>query len=207
MHTQPLAPEAIEELLGPYLSISSTAVPFSIYGQLASYLELILKWNNRINLTAIRKPEDIVRRHFGESLFAGLHLGSCDSLLDLGSGAGFPGIPIQLLRPELSVTLAESRTRKAAFLREAVRVLDLKTEVWAARAEAMPPDRGFHTVILRAVDEMDLAVAEGARRAQQKVLILGTKNASYPTLPHKFLRTQIPLPDSQDGVLLITDRR
>lgn len=216
MQTQPLAPEAIAELLAPYLGVSAIPVPPGIYDQLACYLELILKWNARINLTAIRNPEEIVRRHFGESLFAGLHLQetksssfekrNSDSLLDLGSGAGFPGIPIQLLWPQLPVTLAESRTRKAAFLREAVRVLNLKSEVWAGRAEAMPPHRRFHTVTLRAVDEMDAAVAEAVRRAQQRIFILGTQDGSYPTLSDEFSRTNIRLPRSEDRVLLIANR-
>jgi len=213
MPSPSLAPEAIGRLLEPYLG--SAAVRAEVYPKLAVYLELILKWNARVNLTAIREPEQIVRRHFGESLFAGLHLepaGStdanpCKSLLDLGSGAGFPGIPIQLLRPELPITLAESRTRKAAFLREVIRTLDLKTEVWADRAEAMPADRHFHTVALRAVDEMDLAVTEAARRATRQILILGTSNALYPALTADFhLSGPIPLPNSDEGVLWIANR-
>jgi 16S rRNA (guanine527-N7)-methyltransferase len=205
MQTNSLTPEAIEKLLVPY--VGGAGIPATVYAQLASYLDLILKWNSRLNLTAIREPEEIVGRHFGESLFAGLHLGSCDSLLDLGSGAGFPGIPIQLLRPELPVTLAESRARKAAFLHEVIRVLALGTEVWAHRAEVMPANRSFHTVALRAVDEMDLAIAEAARRAEDGILVLGTKGASYPTLPSSFhIKMPIPLPNSSECVLWIADK-
>jgi len=215
----PLSPEAIAQLLQPYLA--EAALPAPMFPQLAVYLELILKWNARINLTAIRKPEEIVRRHFGESLFTGLHLATneavrhgqappippSDFLLDLGSGAGFPGIPIQLLRPDRPVTLAESRSRKAAFLREVVRVLGLKTEVWAARAEAMQADRQFDTVTLRAVDEMGSAVAEAARRATCRIAILGIRRAAYTTLPASFrLAEPIALPDSRDGILLIARR-
>lgn len=207
-----LSPAAIATLLEPY--VGATPVPSIIYGQLHDYLELILKWNSRINLTAIRDPEQIVQRHFGESLFAGLHLNaglnpssSCTSLLDLGSGAGFPGIPIQLLRPDLSITLAESRSRKSAFLQELVRTLGLRTEVWARRAEDMPSDRRFHTVALRAVDAMDSAIAEASRRAAYRILILGTRGAEYPTLPTTFqLLEPTPLPHSQDGILLIAER-
>lgn len=208
MSTDSLTPEAIAELLAPYIvHAGQAAIPNDIYGQLALYLQLILKWNARINLTAIRNPEEIVHRHFGESIFAGLHLGPCDSLLDLGSGAGFPGIPIQLVRPELSVTLAESRARKAAFLREAIRTLSLKIEVWADRAEILPAHCRFDTVTLRAVDDMDLAVIEAARRAERRILLLGTRGAIYPTLPHTFRFAEpIPLPNSREGVLLIADR-
>jgi 16S rRNA (guanine527-N7)-methyltransferase len=200
-----LTPQAIAMLLEPY--IGAEYVRPDLYTQLQSYLDVILKWNSRLNLTSIREPEQIVRRHFGESLFAGLRLGSCDSLLDLGSGAGFPGIPIQLLRPELPVTLAESRARKAAFLHEVIRTLNLGTEVWAHRAETMPANRGFHTVALRAVDEMDLAIAEAARRAEDRILILGTIGANYPTLPNRFpLKEPIAMPNTSEGVLWIAEK-
>src|SRR5216683_702933 len=80
--------------------------------------------------TSIRHPAEIVRRHFGESLFAAQHLGNPDTLLDLGSGAGFPGLPIALLHPEIHVTLAESQNKKATFLREVVRTLNIPVEIW-----------------------------------------------------------------------------
>ena len=134
--------------------------------QLSTYLDLLLKWNARTNLTAIREPEEIVRRHFGESLFAARQLDlNTPTLLDFGSGAGFPGLPIALLRPDIKVTLAESQNKKATFLREAVRTLNLPTEVWSGRVEAMPAARQFHTVTLRAVDNMAAAIAAAARIA------------------------------------------
>jgi 16S rRNA (guanine527-N7)-methyltransferase len=160
----------IATLLEPYLvpGVSAAPVPPGLYAQLSAYLDLLVKWNARTNLTAIRDPEEMVRRHFGESLFAGLHLpprlprGA--TVLDFGSGAGFPGLPIQLLHPEFQVTLAESQGKKASFLREAIRTLDLKTEVWAGRVEAMPAVHGaprhFDAVTLRAVDNMQQALAE-----------------------------------------------
>ena len=85
-------------------------------------------------------------------------------MLDFGSGAGFPGIPIAICRPEITVTLAESQGKKAAFLREAVRTLGLKAEVWADRVEAMPQERVFDAVILRAVDKMPAACRTGVQR-------------------------------------------
>ncbi len=134
--------------------------PASLLDQLSVYLDLLVKWNARTNLTAIRDPEEIVLRHFGESLFAARNLPPCSTLLDLGSGAGFPGLPIQLVRPELRVTLAESQNKKAAFLREVVRTLGLPTEVWAARAETMPKTRRFDVVTLRAVDDPKVALGQ-----------------------------------------------
>src|SRR5271165_5331766 len=170
-----LTPDRIAELVQPYIQGGpEDSTPDNLYSSLASYLELILKWNARINLTAIREPEEIVRRHFGESLFVGVRLGECGTLLDYGSGAGFPGVPIQLLRPDVEVTLAESRQRKAAFLREVVRSLGLRSEVWAGRVEAMPEARRFDVVAMRAVDDMGAAVGEAARRAKERVMIVGS---------------------------------
>jgi 16S rRNA (guanine527-N7)-methyltransferase len=126
--------------------------------QFEAYLALLLKWNARINLTAVRKPEDIVRRHFAESIFAARQVPKkTKTLLDYGSGAGLPGIPIAICRPEIGVTLAESQGKKAAFLLEAARTLGLKAEVWPGRVEAMAAERVFDAVTLRAVDKMPAA--------------------------------------------------
>jgi 16S rRNA (guanine527-N7)-methyltransferase len=205
-----LTPEQIGELLRPYTA-DATPVHMDwrrVYDQLGAYLALILKWNAKVNLTAIRSPEEIVRRHFGESLFAGLHLGACESLLDFGSGAGFPGLPIQILRPELRVTLAESRQKKASFLREAVRTMGLETEVWPTRVEEMPAARSFSVVTMRAVDEMQEAVIAAAPRAAERLMILGTRSATYPALAAEFAEPAlIGIPKSQDGVLMTFRRR
>jgi 16S rRNA (guanine527-N7)-methyltransferase len=167
----PTLPESrIAALLEPYLD-AAPVFP-GLYSQLSNYLDLLVKWNARTNLTAIREPEEMVRRHFGESLFAAVHLGTRlppgASVLDFGSGAGFPGLPIQLLHPELRVTLAESQGKKSSFLREAVRTLGLPTEVWAGRVEAMPAADGmprrFDAVTLRAVDNMQQALDEARQR-------------------------------------------
>ena len=205
--------ELIAALLQPYTAAPAAAsgvrdIPAPdwprIYAQLYIYLGLILKWNARINLTAIRTPEEIVRRHFGESLFAGMRLGECKTLLDFGSGAGFPGLPIQMLRPDVAVTVAESRSRKAAFLHEVTRSLDLPAEVWAGRVEAMPAARRFDTVALRAVDNMEAALGEAVRRASQRILILGSGRTSLPPeLAEEFpVCEQTALPQTVGGVLL-----
>jgi len=178
-----------------------------VCGQLTVYLELILKWNARMNLTAIRGPEEIVRRHFGESLFVGRHVGQCATLLDFGSGAGFPGVPIQLMRPDLQVTLAESQGKKAAFLREAVREMGLRTEVWAGRVEAMPVRRRFDVVAMRAVDKMGAAVREAAARAVERVVVVGTMRSGLESGESFEAARAVGLPESKDGVLLIAERR
>jgi 16S rRNA (guanine527-N7)-methyltransferase len=212
----PLDQDRIAQLLQPYIvNASATSIDWPrVYRQLAVYLDLLLKWNSRMNLTAIRSPEEIVRRHFGESIFAGQHLGGAQSnsaappepsasLLDFGSGAGFPGLPIQILWPKLRVTLAEARHRKASFLREAVRVLSLSTEIWADRVENMPPNQSFTTITMRAVDDMDLAAASAGDRKPDELLILGTRGNSYPALEATFFGPiMLSIPETRDGVLM-----
>ena len=89
-----------------------------------------------MNLTAVRDPQQIQARHFVESIACARNLpADIGSLLDFGSGAGFPGVPIALCRPAIRVTLAESQNKKASFLMEVVRVLKLSSKVFAQRAE------------------------------------------------------------------------
>jgi 16S rRNA (guanine527-N7)-methyltransferase len=127
-----------------------------------AYLSVLSHWNARVNLTGIRDVEGILSRHFVESIAcaralpAGVH-----TLLDFGSGAGFPGIPIALCRPEVVVTLAESQGKKAAFLREAVRILGLNSVVYSGRAEQI--GALFGCVTLRAVEKMEEAVSSAAK--------------------------------------------
>jgi 16S rRNA (guanine527-N7)-methyltransferase len=194
-----LSESRIEEALKPFLS----PVPPELLQQLSAYLDLLAKWNARTNLTAVRDPEEMVRRHFGESLFAGQHLGDPlpGTLLDLGSGAGFPGVPIALLHPSIAVTLAESQNKKATFLREVVRTLGLKNvEVWGGRAEDLPANRTFHTVTLRAVDNMAAALDAAAVRTTQQMLLLATGTQGVPE--NFTLQEKIPLPESKIGLLL-----
>ena len=131
------------------------------------YYSLLIRWNARINLTAIRTEEGILSRHFVESIACGNALpGGIVSLLDFGSGAGFPGIPIALCRPEMAVTLAESHGRKAAFLQEAVRVLGISSKVHLGRAETLA--ERFDCVVLRAVDRMPQAVQAASKLVAPK---------------------------------------
>jgi len=127
-----------------------------------AYLSLFVRWNGRVNLSSFRSEDEIICRHFVESISVARRLPEgIASLLDFGSGGGLPGIPIALCRPEIAVTLAESRGKRAAFLEEAVRVLEIQARVWGKRAETLR--EVFDCVILRAVDKMPKAVAAAER--------------------------------------------
>lgn len=167
-----LSDETIHRLLEPYVAPFAPSVDLSpkLIRQISIYLDLLIRWNARVSLTAIRRPEDIVQRHFGESLFTAAVLSTrlppSAELLDYGTGPGFPGIPIQLALPNLRVTLAESQSKKVAFLREVLRILNLPTEIWPHRVEDLPPDRRFDAVTLRAVEKMAASVDEAQSRVR-----------------------------------------
>ena len=152
----------IASLLEPYVAGLSEAQR----AQVSAYLDLLLKWNARTNLTAVRGAENIVKRHFGESFFAARRLlpapGAALSAIDVGSGAGFPGLPLKIYAPALRLVLIESQNKKATFLKEVVRALDLRdVEVFGGRAEDFP---GLaELVILRAVERFASVLPVAAR--------------------------------------------
>lgn len=132
-------------------------LPEPALSQLSSYLELLLRWNRRINLIGLRQPQAIVRQLFGESLYLSRVLELRGWLVDIGSGAGFPGLALKLVAPELRVTLVESRRKKCAFLREVVRecafsgvdVVAERFEDWVAR---LTSDKRADITTTRAVE-------------------------------------------------------
>lgn len=119
------------------------------------YLKELKLWNEKINLTALKEDRDIIIKHFIDSITPACLIESGTKLLDIGSGAGFPGVPLKIIRPDIDVTLLESSGKKVAFLKELIRKLGLKgLSVRSVRAE----DSGngilrnsFNCVITRAV--------------------------------------------------------
>ncbi len=203
-NAKPLSSSEMAELLRPYAGAVSERLALAF----STYLDLLLRWNARTNLTAVRSPGEIARTHFGESLFAASHLPEgIATLLDFGSGAGFPGLPILMARPDLEVTLAESQGKKAAFLQEAVRTLGLPAKIHAGRVEDLPQAATFSAVTLRAVDKMGEAVPAAMRRiAPGGWLVILTSIEQEGMLqrlaPALAWRPVIPIPESQRRILL-----
>jgi 16S rRNA (guanine527-N7)-methyltransferase len=124
-------------------------------GLLHSHYELMIKWNKALSLTTVTELEEAIERHYCESIFLASRLApEVLQIADLGSGPGFPGIPVAVCRPDCSVTLIESHQRKGVFLREASRNLK-NVRVLAVRAEAV--NQSFDRVVSRAVSFKDLA--------------------------------------------------
>jgi 16S rRNA (guanine527-N7)-methyltransferase len=185
-------------------------LPASAYGRFCAYLELLRRWNQHLNLTAVRDPEQIIQRHFVETAFAAQHLPhGLASLLDYGSGAGFPGIPIAISRPEIRVTLAEAQGKKASFLREVVRVLNISAEIYAGRVEKMPGQLRFDAVSMRAVERMELAIPIAVQRARCYLVLFTTESSApaYSKLAQELEWLKpIPLPNTEQRIFVIGRR-
>ena len=172
--------------------------------KLASYGNLLLQWNARLSLTAIRDEALVIERHLMEGVFAAEHHPAGATALDFGSGTGIPGIPIAICRSNLAVTLAESQRKKAAFLQEVVRTLGLPASVHAGRAETLPIG-SFDTVWMRAVDKGATMLPAAAALVAKTgwLCLLGTGIA--PSLPAWQWKT-LPFPGSTGRVLHIGHR-
>ena len=209
----------IAELLEPFLSDNSqrTAVLSPAQMRLISmYIDLLLHWNDRVNLTAIRTPEEIVTRHFGESIFAARQLfalpeveaGTTANVIDIGSGAGFPGLPAKIWAPHIRLTLIESNQKKATFLREVVHHLSLaNVDVFAARAKTYPGVPG-DVIMLRAVERFESVLLDAAGLVGPNgclaVMVGKTQlDLARQLLPGLQWRDPIGLPSSSHRFLII----
>jgi 16S rRNA (guanine527-N7)-methyltransferase len=150
----PLTNTQINDALGPY----GVRTASDLTAGIKTYIELLLKWNKSVSLTTVTKVNEIVRFHFGESLFALPMLPVEKSrLADVGSGAGFPGIPLAMARPSLDVTLIEPNAKKFAFLNEVIRQLTL-ANVSAVRARTSDlhfSNERFEVITARAVGQFE----------------------------------------------------
>lgn len=217
-----MQPDRIAELLAPFLE-SPPCPPVSLTAaqiqQVATYVDLLLRWNARINLTAVRDADNIVKRHFGESFFAARQLlGSRKSgvgsqrlaaphVIDVGSGAGFPGLPFKILAPPIALTLIESKHKKAAFLKEVVRTLALThVDIFNGRAEEFSSTADL--VTLRAVERYESALATAAGLVAPGgclALLIGASQAerTLQLRPDFLWHPPTMVPQSESRVLLV----
>ena len=226
----------IAALLAPFLQ-GASLTPAQLE-QISTYIDLLIRWNSRVNLTAIRTPDEIVTRHFGESFFAARYLFPCGGdtpvrepksqlpkpqassnesdtpapapqarppLLDLGSGAGVPGLPIKIWSAETPVTLVESNNKKVAFLREAIRALGLTgIDVSAARAEDLP-ESVAGIVTLRAVERFTRTLPTAIRllaRSGRLALLISSSQLEAKHLNITWSDPK-PIPNSISRILVI----
>lgn len=231
----------IAELLRPFLSARALPAPATLSPEqlrsISTYVDLLLRWNTRVNLTAVREPDSILSRHFGESLFLAAYLFPFGSrpahspqttpphALDLGAGAGFPGLPLKIYLPELRLTLVESNRKKSVFLAETIRALGwggatvftgrLDSSLIAKERDGAP--QGIdpsNLVTMRAVEHFETALPTAAslvRASAAKLgagrlaLLIGERQVQSATrLVADFAwETPVPVPQSRERVLLI----
>jgi 16S rRNA (guanine527-N7)-methyltransferase len=205
-----LSAETIRRALGEFqLDVNEQQI---IYIQ--QYMKLLLTWNEKINLTAIRDPIEILYRHFCESMFAaGAVPVENGRLADVGSGAGFPGIPLKIIRPELQMFLVESNMKKATFLAEVLRNIELPdTRVLVSRYEDLGEDVApLDFVCSRAVGEFAPFLAWAASEriaAKQVILWIGGRDLDQARRGMDWeWREPIPVPHSLRRYLLVGTRK
>lgn len=201
------------------LEISEIKAQLKPYGLEASpelcisiqrYIALLLQWNKRISLTTVTNPLEVVRFHFGESLFAASIVPIRDGrLADVGSGAGFPGLALRLMVPDLSAALIESNVKKAAFLSEIVR--DLKLDhVMVARTrmeDFSSAEPGFDFVTARALGKHDELLAWASKTLTgtgRVILWLGEEDCATITRKSEWSwRDPLHIPGSKRRFLLV----
>jgi 16S rRNA (guanine527-N7)-methyltransferase len=148
--------------------------------RLAAHLRLVEKWNRVHNLTAVRETDQMVVLHVLDSLSLIPHLGEAKTLLDVGSGPGFPGIPVALARPDLAVTLLDSSRKKCTFLEQARAELGLaNVRVVCERVEQWKPEERFDAVVSRAFAELSDFVTQARHLVQPGGRLLAMKGV-YP---------------------------
>lgn len=175
--------------------------------QIRWYAEKLLLWNRKVNLTSITEPGEILRRHFGESFFGANFLPAQGTLVDIGSGAGFPGLALKIVCPNLSIVLVEPNKRKVAFLNEVCRGIQLKdVKVLPKRIEdvAAVEIPTVDVVTARAVgsydDLMNWSLRSGAGAL---ALWLGSKEAADVSADARFKWERIPIPGANESFLVI----
>jgi len=188
------------------------ALPAAVIDQLTGYLELLVKWNRVYNLTAIRDDAKLVSHHLLDSLATVSHLPD-GNIVDVGSGAGLPGIPIAISCPGRVVTLLDSNQKKGAFLKQAIAELGLaSTQVVTQRAESYRPSELFKTVISRAFSDLaDYVKLAGHLCAPDGVMIAmkglhpDNEIALLPSSWHveKTLRLEIPQIDASRHLVFL----
>ena len=196
----------IARLLAPFTELEPDQLR-----QVATHFDLLLKWNSKVNLTSVRQPQEIITRHFGESFFAAKQLLNAQDtrvVVDVGSGAGFPGIPLAIFAPLARTVLVESNGKKAAFLNEVVFALKLpNTSVFGGRAESYNPNAA-DLVTMRAVEKFDnsLAVAIGLVKPGGRIgLMIGQTQVDHTRKLAESLAwlQPTPLPGGHSRVLLV----
>lgn len=203
-----------EQIIRSALSEFGVTVSDEQVIKIQQYMKVLLTWNEKLNLTAIRDPLDILYRHFCESMYAGVSVPlDKGRLADVGSGAGFPGLPLKILCPDLHVFLIESNVKKATFLAEVIRELGLEdARVLVSRFEELGEEVApLDFVCSRAVGEFGALLGwAGSKQvaARQVILWIGSRDLDELRRIRTWdWREPILVPHSMRRLLLVGTRK
>ena len=189
-----------ERLLQPFLVRLSLQLSSEQRRSLSRHYGLLQRWNRHVNLTSIRSPEQIVERHFGEALHLATLVREAKSLVDVGSGAGFPGLPFAVARPDVDVTLVESVSKKVAFLKEVSRPLG-NVSVYHGRVEDLGESFDWSTT--RAVALRDVLPQLTRIAAKVALLVSREEVADLKSEPSVIWEGSSDVPWNEHSVVLI----
>jgi 16S rRNA (guanine527-N7)-methyltransferase len=207
---KPLSEDTIRRALGEFqVSLNEKQVLL-----IQKYMQILRHWNEKLNLTAIRDPLEILYRHFCESMYAAVAVpGDFGRLADIGTGAGFPGIPLKILRPELELFLVEANIKKGTFLAEVVRELELaNARVLISRYEELSEELApLDYVCSRALGEfgpfLDWAASERLSARRTLLWIGGRDLEEVRQSPQWEWQEPISVPQSLRRYLLVGTRK
>lgn len=207
---RPLSEDTIRRALGEFqVSLDEKQVLL-----IQKYMQILRHWNEKLNLTAIREPLEILYRHFCESMYAAVAVsGDFGRLADIGTGAGFPGIPLKIMRPELELFLVESNIKKGTFLAEVVRELELpNARVLISRYEELFEELApLDYVCSRALGEfgpfLDWAASERLSARRTLLWIGGRDLDEVRKSPQWEWQEPISVPQSLRRYLLVGTRK
>jgi 16S rRNA (guanine527-N7)-methyltransferase len=167
--------QALEQRLSQGLEQMGLVLSAKQQQQLLAYLQLLMRWNQAFNLTAIRDPLQMVSHHLLDSLSLIPHLDEEGTLLDVGTGAGLPGIPLAIARPGLAVSLLDSNGKKVRFLRQVQLELGLELTPYQARLETWLGEAPFRIITARAFTDLENLVAQTLPHLEESGKILAMK--------------------------------
>ena len=216
----------MRDLIGGAAKIAGVQLNAEQVAQLTTHFELLLRWNEKINLSAVRQPAEIATRHFGESLFLSTLIAApsvapdvvpyrpATVMLDVGSGAGFPGLPLKVIWPDVPVVLLEPTQKKATFLREVIRQCRMQdASVVSERLEQAARGRlsgscALVTMRAVAVDAGVLAALRGMLAEGGRVALFVGEAAARKLMSERVLRWETPraIPHSAARVILLGSR-